>query len=535
MNVNCFKLQCGYVGEFQPINLNLRRVGGSDYSILGLHRYKTLLKVICKSICKNKFALKNRVVLEVLNKFANLFINKVSVYNLLTYKKKLFFKKRVVVVDSSSPNIGKLMHTGHFRSIIQGFFITNLFLLTGSYVLTNNHCGSWGSHAGLTTFYLRNQFKNNFFLINGLGEVSANYTKYSVIFNKYKSLYIKNKLNLQILHLYKKNTKNHSLWKNIFINSSVHFKNIFKGFNFKYDLNLGEYFYKDSVRLIKKTGLLNAKVNLGTYFVLKNNVKSYYSVVTLKTSKKNSSYLFFDLNNIYFQTQYNNVSFFVYVTDDRQVMHFVSLFQLLFKLNSGGPVAYLSTSNIFFGSICDLNRKPIKSRLGITRQDRLSSLVYSTRPCMNTSLELKKGWVSTSLSYSDLKTNRFSTLSNSNVDVVKSYLEVVYLRFFLLKIRAYTYKDIGVLLDLNTYFYIIKYLNESLYYLKLSFIKKNLKYLFTYVHEFSGISYKFFFKKKLIGYTRKSNLTLKEFFSRSIKKGYAVRLRSYLKVFNLIF
>ena len=335
--------------------------------------------------------------------------------------------------------------------------------------------------------------------------------------------------------MYKKNTKNHSLWKNIFINSSVHFKNIFKGFNFKYDLNLGEYFYKDSVRLIKKTGLLNAKVNLGTYFVLKNNVKSYYSVVTLKTSKKNSSYLFFDLNNIYFQTQYNNVSFFVYVTDDRQVMHFVSLFQLLFKLNSGGPVAYLSTSNIFFGSICDLNRKPIKSRLGITRQDRLSSLVYSTRPCMNTSLELKKGWVSTSLSYSDLKTNRFSTLSNSNVDVVKSYLEVVYLRFFLLKIRAYTYKDIGVLLDLNTYFYIIKYLNESLYYLKLSFIKKNLKYLFTYVHEFSGISYKFFFKKKLIGYTRKSNLTLKEFFSRSIKKGYAVRLRSYLKVFNLIF
>ncbi|PTB64091.1 arginyl-tRNA synthetase [Trichoderma citrinoviride] len=58
-------------------------------------------------------------------------------------------KKRIVIVEFSSPNVAKPFHAGHLRSTIIGSFLANLYEGSGWDVIRMNYLGDWGKQYGL--------------------------------------------------------------------------------------------------------------------------------------------------------------------------------------------------------------------------------------------------------------------------------------------------------------------------------------------------------------------------------------------------
>ncbi|BAM39516.1 arginyl-tRNA synthetase [Theileria orientalis strain Shintoku] len=59
-----------------------------------------------------------------------------------------------VVVDYFSPNVGKMLHMGHIRSLVIGQSLSNLLEFSGSKVCRRNHVGDFGLQCGILMRYL---------------------------------------------------------------------------------------------------------------------------------------------------------------------------------------------------------------------------------------------------------------------------------------------------------------------------------------------------------------------------------------------
>ncbi|UKK00765.2 arginyl-tRNA synthetase [Theileria orientalis] len=59
-----------------------------------------------------------------------------------------------VVVDYFSPNVGKMLHMGHIRSLVIGQSLSNLLEFSGSKVFRRNHVGDFGLQCGILMRYL---------------------------------------------------------------------------------------------------------------------------------------------------------------------------------------------------------------------------------------------------------------------------------------------------------------------------------------------------------------------------------------------
>ena len=58
-------------------------------------------------------------------------------------------KKQKIIIDMSSPNIAKEMHTGHLRSTMIGESFSRLYSFFGHEVVKVNHIGDWGTQFGM--------------------------------------------------------------------------------------------------------------------------------------------------------------------------------------------------------------------------------------------------------------------------------------------------------------------------------------------------------------------------------------------------
>ncbi len=57
-------------------------------------------------------------------------------------------KKKIIVVEYSSPNIGKTLAIAHIRSTIIGDALARIYTYLGWHVITDSHVGDWGMLAG---------------------------------------------------------------------------------------------------------------------------------------------------------------------------------------------------------------------------------------------------------------------------------------------------------------------------------------------------------------------------------------------------
>ncbi len=339
-----------------------------DYQINGIiniakkEKKNKLLNIIKKKLKKITFIKKIEIKQPG---FVNIFIKKKKIENLINsiFEKKNFGikkKKKIIIIDYSSPNIAKEMHIGHLRSSILGDSIANILEFLGNKVIRINHIGDWGAHFGmLIAFIKKKKIKN----INNLSKLELIYKKAQKMFLENKNFAKKSRKYVRKLQ-HKKN-KIIKIWKKIVKLTINENQKIYNNLNIKLNNKniIGESFYQNMIPeiiniLIKKKIAIKDKK---TIFIPSNKKKNKEICMVIKNKAGNYLYSSVDITSIMYRCKYLKAQKIIYLTDFRQKQYFQTIFNISKKALF---IKKTKLIHCYFGAILKENNKPIKTRKG---------------------------------------------------------------------------------------------------------------------------------------------------------------------------
>ena len=237
---------------------------------------------------------------------------------------------KTVVIDYSSPNAAKQMHIGHIRSTVIGNAIDRLYRALGYRVIADNHIGDWGTQFGILIEGYRH------FLT---GEQRANLTV-ADLEKAYVSSYNKTKedegwmdtCRKELVKLQQGDPENRAIWKRFIDISVAEFTRMYDRLDVKFDIWRGESYYNEALPGIVKTlqdkGM--AEESEGAQIV--NLEAEGLPVCLIRKSDGGFNYATTDLATVQSRIADFNPDRIVYVTDERQQLHFKQFFTICKKM-----------------------------------------------------------------------------------------------------------------------------------------------------------------------------------------------------------
>ena len=235
-----------------------------------------------------------------------------------------------VVIDYSSPNAAKQMHIGHIRSTVIGNAIDRIFRSLGYTVIADNHLGDWGTQFGILIVGYRecltDDERNNLTVANleKCYVLSAAKAKESEDW--------KNKCREELVKLQQGDAANLALWKRFIEISIGEFERMYAKLGIKFDTYRGESYYNTMmpgiVDALLKMGL--AKESEGALIVDLSDEK--LGVAIVRKSDGGFNYTTSDLACVQSRIADYDPERIIYVTDDRQQLHFKQFFSISEKM-----------------------------------------------------------------------------------------------------------------------------------------------------------------------------------------------------------
>ncbi len=235
-----------------------------------------------------------------------------------------------VVIDYSSPNAAKQMHIGHIRSTVIGNAIDRIFRSLGYTVIADNHLGDWGTQFGILIVGYRecltDDERNNLTVANleKCYVLSAAKAKESEDW--------KNKCREELVKLQQGDADNLALWKRFIEISIGEFERMYAKLGIKFDTYRGESYYNTMmpgiVDTLLKMGL--AKESEGALIVDLSDEK--LGVAIVRKSDGGFNYTTSDLACVQSRIADYDPERIIYVTDDRQQLHFKQFFSISEKM-----------------------------------------------------------------------------------------------------------------------------------------------------------------------------------------------------------
>lgn len=237
-----------------------------------------------------------------------------------------------IVIDYSSPNAAKQMHIGHIRSTVIGNAIDRIFRALGYEVIADNHLGDWGTQFGILIKGYRecltDEERNNLSVANleKCYVLSAAKAKEDVSW--------KDSCRAELVKLQQGDEANLALWKRFIDISISEFDRMYAELGVKFDTYRGESFYNTMmpgvVDKLLAAGL--AKESEGALIVDLSEEK--LGVAIVRKSDGGYNYTTSDLACVDSRTEEYDPERIIYVTDDRQQLHFKQFFSIAAKLGS---------------------------------------------------------------------------------------------------------------------------------------------------------------------------------------------------------
>lgn len=237
-----------------------------------------------------------------------------------------------IVIDYSSPNAAKQMHIGHIRSTVIGNAIDRIFRALGYEVIADNHLGDWGTQFGI--------------LIKGYRECLTDEERNNLSVANLEKCYVlsaakakedeswKDSCRAELVKLQQGDEANLALWKRFIDISISEFDRMYAELGVKFDTYRGESFYNTMmpgvVDKLLAAGL--AKESEGALIVDLSEEK--LGVAIVRKSDGGYNYTTSDLACVDSRTEEYNPERIIYVTDDRQQLHFKQFFSIAAKLGS---------------------------------------------------------------------------------------------------------------------------------------------------------------------------------------------------------
>lgn len=237
---------------------------------------------------------------------------------------------KTVILDYSSPNIAKPMHIGHIRSTVIGNALDRLHRFLGYNVIADNHLGDWGTQFGILILGYRNFLDADALRDDPIAELERLYVK-SYEQSKNDEAWL-NQARAELVKLQQGDKENRALWEQFVQLSLGEFEKIYKRLDVRFDLHRGESFYNERlagvVERLQSLGL--AEVSEGALVVKLDEEKLPLCIV--RKSDGGFNYTTTDLATVLNRAEEFAPDVVIYVTDERQQLHFKQFFAVAKKL-----------------------------------------------------------------------------------------------------------------------------------------------------------------------------------------------------------
>jgi len=335
------------------------------------------------------------------NLFINIHINAESIIENLQDVKNNVLRdnKESVIIDYGGPNIGKPLHVGHLRplNIGRSIYLTNKII--GNDINSDIHLGDWGMPvAQIITYCELEGISFDELTINMLEEIYPNASKkYSADDNfKKRSQETNKKLSSGEKEVF-------SNWKKISELTLTSLKETLLILNHDFDYWWGESSVNDLIPDMLRSLESEGRIEKDDGAFISSQITDPRILIT----KSDGSYLYIttDLATAILRNKEISHEKVLYVTDNRQKLHFEQLFKSLSFFDFPSK----EYAHVGFGTINDPNGNPLKTRDGGNlKLVDLYEQAFNYIQKINSTLSESDlhCLTNTVLTYSDLLTNR---------------------------------------------------------------------------------------------------------------------------------
>ena len=235
-----------------------------------------------------------------------------------------------VVIDYSSPNVAKPMHIGHIRSTVIGNAIDRILRALGYLVIADNHLGDWGTQFGILIMGYR-RFLTDDERANLTVELLEKVYVQSYNATKEDPAWL-DTCREELVKLQAGDEENLAVWKRFIEISLGEFGRIYDRLDVSFNLYRGESYYQPMlepvVETLKEKGL--ATLSDGAWIVDMKDEGLEVAIVRKRDGGFN--YTSTDIATVKSRTEEFDPARIIYVTDDRQQLHFKQFFAICNKL-----------------------------------------------------------------------------------------------------------------------------------------------------------------------------------------------------------
>ena len=283
---------------------------------------------------------------------------------------------KTIIVDYGGANVAKPLHVGHLRSAVIGESIKRIGKFMGHHMIGDVHLGDWGLQMGLIIVELKElkpdlvyydeSYTGEYpkeapFTISELEDIYPTASKKSKEDEAFREAAMEATSQLQAGR-----RGYRALLAHILDVSVTDLKKNYDNLNVSFELWKGESdaqpYIPDMVQMMKDKGF--AYMSEGALVVdvkEDTDTKEIPPCIILKSDGA-SLYSTTDLATIVMRMQDYNPDAIIYLTDQRQSMHFVQVFRCARKTGLVGPDVELT--HIGFGTMNGKDGKPFKTRDG---------------------------------------------------------------------------------------------------------------------------------------------------------------------------
>ncbi len=247
-----------------------------------------------------------------------------------------------IVVDYSSPNVAKPMHIAHIRSTVIGDALKRIHRALGWDALGDNHLGDWGTQFGILIMGYRHFLDEKALAAAPVDELQRIY-----VLSHQKASddpAWKDACRAELVKLQAGDPENRALWKKFIDLSLAEFDRVYKRLDVEFELVRGESYYNDAlpgvVEKLQSLGLV--RESEGALVAFLDDEKLPPCIV--RKSDGGFNYATTDLATVFSRESEFHPDLVLYVTDERQQLHFRQFFALARK--AGASVAL---RHVWFG------------------------------------------------------------------------------------------------------------------------------------------------------------------------------------------
>jgi arginyl-tRNA synthetase len=237
---------------------------------------------------------------------------------------------RTVILDYSSPNVAKPMHIGHIRSTIIGNSLDRLHRFLGYNVIADNHIGDWGTQFGIIIMGYRHFLDRDALAKAPVEELERVYVK-SYEKTREDEEWLK-QCRQELVKLQAGDEENTALWREFIGLSLKEFDRIYKRLGVSFDLVRGESYYNDklagTVKLLEEKGMAEESDGATVVFLEEEKLP----VCIVRKSDGGFNYATTDITTVASRIEEFSPEKIVYITDERQQLHFKQFFTICDKL-----------------------------------------------------------------------------------------------------------------------------------------------------------------------------------------------------------